>query len=179
MELQGRAALVTGGGTGLGRALSLALARQGMAVAVNYSRSEAEAHATAVDHASPASDHGSLPGRRDLDQIEGFAARALDHHRARVAERVGPMSDVNIATLQRRGRPVRGPVPVTSGARLGRRPPPGTDGSNPPNELGALVRRSGAWRFKCLAFQDTVRTERFEQVLALGPIWRQRDNVAA
>lgn len=49
MELQGKAALVTGGGTGLGRAISLALARQGMAVAVNYSRSEAEAHATAAE----------------------------------------------------------------------------------------------------------------------------------
>jgi len=42
-----------------------------------------------------------------------------------------------------------------------------------------LIRSSGAWRFNWLAFLDTVRTERFEQVLALGPIWCRRDNVAA
>jgi 3-oxoacyl-[acyl-carrier protein] reductase len=49
VELQGKVALVTGGGTGLGRAISLALAREGMAVAVNYSRSEAEARETVAE----------------------------------------------------------------------------------------------------------------------------------
>lgn len=43
MELTGKAAIITGGGTGLGRTISLALARQGVSVAVNYSRSEADA----------------------------------------------------------------------------------------------------------------------------------------
>ncbi|QSF46939.1 SDR family NAD(P)-dependent oxidoreductase [Paenibacillus tianjinensis] len=46
MELAGKAALVTGGGTGIGKAVSLELARRGAAVAVNYSRSAAEAEET-------------------------------------------------------------------------------------------------------------------------------------
>ncbi|CAH1190542.1 3-oxoacyl-[acyl-carrier-protein] reductase FabG [Paenibacillus auburnensis] len=46
MELAGKAALVTGGGTGIGKAVSLELAHRGAAVAVNYSRSAAEAEET-------------------------------------------------------------------------------------------------------------------------------------
>jgi 3-oxoacyl-[acyl-carrier protein] reductase len=49
MELAGKAALVTGGGTGVGRATALALAQQGCAVVVNYSRSKAEAEQTAAE----------------------------------------------------------------------------------------------------------------------------------
>jgi len=49
MELDGKAALVTGGGTGVGRATALALARRGCAVAVNYSRSRDDAERTAAE----------------------------------------------------------------------------------------------------------------------------------
>lgn len=49
MELQGKAAIVTGGGTGVGRATALALARRGCSVVVNYSRSAAEAERTAAE----------------------------------------------------------------------------------------------------------------------------------
>ena len=46
-ELQGKVAIVTGGGTGIGAAVALGLARKGARVVVNYSKSEAEARASA------------------------------------------------------------------------------------------------------------------------------------
>jgi 3-oxoacyl-[acyl-carrier protein] reductase len=46
VDLSGRAAVVTGGGTGIGRAISMGLARCDCAVAVNYSRSRGEAEET-------------------------------------------------------------------------------------------------------------------------------------
>ena len=49
MEVEGRGALITGGGTGVGRATALDLARRGCSVAVNYSRSADDAEQTAAD----------------------------------------------------------------------------------------------------------------------------------
>jgi len=49
MELAGKGALITGGGTGVGRATALALAARGCGVVVTYSRSQDEAEATVAD----------------------------------------------------------------------------------------------------------------------------------
>jgi 3-oxoacyl-[acyl-carrier protein] reductase len=45
MQLQGKAAIVTGGGTGVGRATALKLASRGCAVLINYSKSQQAAEA--------------------------------------------------------------------------------------------------------------------------------------
>jgi len=49
MDLKGKAALITGGGTGLGRAIALQLAREGVNLVINYSRSAEDAEKTAAD----------------------------------------------------------------------------------------------------------------------------------
>jgi 3-oxoacyl-[acyl-carrier protein] reductase len=49
MQVEGKAAIITGGGTGVGRATALELAKRGCSVLVNYSRSRAEAEATAEE----------------------------------------------------------------------------------------------------------------------------------
>ena len=43
MNLKGKAALITGGGTGLGKEIALLLAKEGMNLGIGYSRSEEDA----------------------------------------------------------------------------------------------------------------------------------------
>ncbi len=49
MKIEGKAAVVTGGGTGVGRATALDLAGQGCSVLINYSRSKEDAESTAAE----------------------------------------------------------------------------------------------------------------------------------
>lgn len=49
MNVDGKAAVITGGGTGVGRATALSLGRLGCSVLVNYSRSKDEAEQTAAE----------------------------------------------------------------------------------------------------------------------------------
>src|SRR5579864_72965 len=87
MDLAGRVAIVTGGGTGIGRAVALRLARAGAkAVVVNYSRSAEDAEATAhelkelgvdgVAHQADVADEASVK-RMVAECVERFGALDL------------------------------------------------------------------------------------------------------
>ena len=72
MDLSGRVAIVTGGGTGIGRATSLRLAKSGVkAVVINYSRSAREAEKTAEEL------------RRLAAEAQIVAETTVDAHRKR------------------------------------------------------------------------------------------------
>jgi NAD(P)-dependent dehydrogenase (short-subunit alcohol dehydrogenase family) len=82
MELAGRVAIVTGGGTGIGRATALRLAKSGAkAVVVNYSRSEAEAETTAKDVTALGTE--SMTHRSDVAdeaQVKALVATTVDRY---------------------------------------------------------------------------------------------------
>jgi 3-oxoacyl-[acyl-carrier protein] reductase len=73
MQVEGRAAIVTGGGTGVGRATALDLARRGCAVLVNYSRSSEDAEKTAAE--ASALGVRAIPCRADV--ADDAAVRAM------------------------------------------------------------------------------------------------------
>jgi 3-oxoacyl-[acyl-carrier protein] reductase len=72
MDLKGKVAIVTGGGTGMGKAISTLLAASGASVAVNYSRSEADAVATAEELTAAGVD--AMPIRADVSVAADVAA---------------------------------------------------------------------------------------------------------
>ena len=80
MDLAGRVAIVTGGGTGIGRATALRLAKSGAkAVVVNYSRSAAEAEATAGDVTALGAE--AITHRADVadeSQVKSLIGSAVD-----------------------------------------------------------------------------------------------------
>ena len=84
MDVEGKVAIITGGGTGVGRATALDLARRGCSVAINYSRSKDEAEATAAEVAQLGV--RALPVQADV--ADDAACRALvDATRARARPR--------------------------------------------------------------------------------------------
>src|SRR2546425_13225761 len=79
VDLEGKRALVSGGGTGIGRAISLGLARCGATIAVNYSRSADAANETVAEIQK----HGgkALSVKADItveDEVKFLITRALE-----------------------------------------------------------------------------------------------------
>ena len=101
MELQGKAALVTGGGTGCGRAIAVALARAGCDVAVNYARSREAAEGVA--------DEIRALGRRAA-AVQGDVSRQAEAHRV-VAEAAAAVGDGGLDVLVNNAGMTRG-VPL-------------------------------------------------------------------
>jgi NAD(P)-dependent dehydrogenase (short-subunit alcohol dehydrogenase family) len=80
MEMKGKVAIVTGGGTGIGRAVSLRLAGAGArAVIVNYSRSSADAKAT-VDEVTALGSEGLVHQADISDEsaVKAMVATTID-----------------------------------------------------------------------------------------------------
>ncbi|MEO7823126.1 MAG: SDR family NAD(P)-dependent oxidoreductase, partial [Gemmatimonadaceae bacterium] len=80
MEIEGRVALVTGGGTRVGRVIALALGKAGMRVGVHYARSERGAREVAEQIIANGSEAHTLPG----DLIDPATAPRLIEHTAKV-----------------------------------------------------------------------------------------------
>jgi 3-oxoacyl-[acyl-carrier protein] reductase len=80
MDLQGKVAIVTGGGTGMGKAIAKLLAASGTHVVVNYSRSEADALATAKDLET--NNVKALPIKADVSSAAEVAALVAQTERA-------------------------------------------------------------------------------------------------
>src|SRR4029077_9908366 len=80
MDLAGRVAIVTGGGTGIGRATSLRLAMAGArAVVVNYSRSREDATTTANEVRALGSEAVTHQADvADESQVKTMVASAVD-----------------------------------------------------------------------------------------------------
>src|SRR5438552_3523339 len=82
MDLAGRVAIVTGGGTGIGRATSMRLAQAGAkAVVINYSHSAGEAESTAEELQALGSD--AVPYRADVadeSMVKAMVASTVERY---------------------------------------------------------------------------------------------------
>jgi len=72
VDLQGKTAIVTGGGTGIGKAIALAFGRCGASVVVNYSRSQKEAEEVAREIVRLGS--RAIPVKADVTRWEDVQA---------------------------------------------------------------------------------------------------------
>ncbi|MEX1102712.1 MAG: SDR family oxidoreductase [Dehalococcoidia bacterium] len=110
MTLEGRVALVTGGGRGIGRAISLGLAQDGAAIAVNYRRDEEAAKETvaAIEKAGgkAAAYHASVDSW-DEDQamveavLKDFGHVDILVNNAGIASRGQSVADTDPAEMER------------------------------------------------------------------------------
>ena len=79
LQLQGRAALVTGAGIGIGEGIARELARQGARVALHYSGSSVGAHAAMAEITAAGGEAVALQGDlRYVDDCERVVAEATD-----------------------------------------------------------------------------------------------------
>ena len=100
MGLEGRVALVSGGGRGIGQAISVALAEDGAAVAVNYRR----------DHDAADETVGLIVGKGGRASAYAASVDSYDQDRAMVEAVIGDFGHVDIlvnnAGIASRGRAV-------------------------------------------------------------------------
>jgi 3-oxoacyl-[acyl-carrier protein] reductase len=104
MNVEGKAAIITGGGTGVGRATALQLAERGCSVLVNYSRSVEDAEKTAAEAAA----HGVKAIAVQADVSQDAAVRAMTDAAAKefgrldiLVNNAGATTFVNHADLEK------------------------------------------------------------------------------